>query len=185
MTNKRGQFYIVAAIIIVLAISGIASVKTYADTKPKPRTIESMSEELKKEGYSVVDYGIYTPGEDPVTKLEDFIDNKYGPYFLKKTEQANIFFIYGDRTNLYSIMYQEVNAGTITATIGSGGTVWNIPMNYADRADINEANDIDPITEEITITILEQEFKFKIKDNEMFYFVMMQEKEGERYVERN
>ena len=58
--NKRGQFYIVAAIIIVLTLSGILSITTYAIAKPSPKTIQDLSKDLKTESSKIVDHGIYT-----------------------------------------------------------------------------------------------------------------------------
>ena len=42
MRSKKGQFYITAAIIIILALSGIASTVTYAIIKPQPKTIQDL-----------------------------------------------------------------------------------------------------------------------------------------------
>ena len=58
--NKRGQIYLVAAIIIVMILAGIASVKTYAVATTEPRKIKDISSELKEETSRIIDYGIYS-----------------------------------------------------------------------------------------------------------------------------
>ena len=73
--NKKGQFYLVAAIIIVLAVSGIASVKTYAIIKSEPRKIENIGSELKEETMRIVDYGIYSQ-ENLTRILNNFTDSE-------------------------------------------------------------------------------------------------------------
>jgi len=35
------------------------------------------------------------------------------------------------------------------------------------------------------VTILNQEYEFQVRGNEMFYFIIVQEIEGEKYVEKN
>ncbi len=182
--NKKGQFYIVAAIIIVLALSGIASTTTYAVVKPEPRTIQSLSSELKEESSRIIDYGVYNKedlyGENGL--LDRFIGGESGfaPYFLKKTDEANILFIYGDNEgDLNAYRYREDKAGQITLSLGSGGLNWDIEQ------EVVESVPVDVEEGEVTIRILNEDFKFKIRDNEIFYFVIVQDRAGEIYVERN
>jgi len=177
--NKRGQFYLVAAIIIVLAISGIASVKTYAAVKSEPRKIQDIGSELREETVRIVDYGVYSK-ENLTRVLNNFTDSEFAPYFLKKTENTNIIFIYGDANELYSVQYLEEYTGSVFATLGGAAPSWQPASIYANRTKINTAG-----LDNITITILNKNFNFEIKENEMFYFLITQEKDGEVYVERN
>ena len=178
--NKSGQFYLLAAIIIVLAVSGIASVQTYAVTKPEARKLQDISSELEEEGARIVDYGIYNPGEDPIALLDSFTDDDYAPYFLKRTENTDIVFIYGNKANLWAVQYNDVSTGTISATIGSATTNWQIDVPYSNRTQI-----IDDGDDLVEIDLLGKTFEFDLKNNEMFYFIIAQEKEGETYIERN
>ncbi len=175
--NKRGQFYIVAAIIIVVVIAGIASVKTYAIVKPKPRSIESMGSELKEESFRIVEYGIYKK-ENMTSLLNNFTSN-YSEYFLKKTNNANVIFVYGNKSDLYSAKYDTANTGRITATIGTQGAGWSMDTSFTNRTKLNVLGD------SVTVTIFNKDYSFDIKNNEMFYFVIVEEKEGEVYVEKN
>jgi len=179
MKNKKGQFYLVAAIIIILAVSGIASVKTYAIIKSEPRKIQDIGSELKEETARIVDYGVYSK-QNLTRVLNNFTDSEFAPYFLKKTENTSIVFIYGDATELYSVQYEPKNTGTVYATLGGTATQWYPITNYANRTRI----DMGGMTS-INITILGRDFNFEIRDDEMFYFLITQEKEGEVYVERN
>ena len=175
--NKRGQFYLVAAIIIVMVIAGIASIKTYAIATPTPRNIKDISSELKEESFRIVDYGIYNQKD-----LEDVVDkfnSNYSEYFLKKTENANIVFIYGNRSNLYSIQYNNFSTGSVFATVGGSAPTWgntNILSNITQ---------ITPADSSVNVSILNRNFAFNITDNEMFYFLITQEKEGEIIIEKN
>jgi hypothetical protein len=176
MENKRGQFYLVAAIIIVLALSTLASVATYAVVKPKPRSVTDLGSELSEEGARIVEYGIMNADD----KVEEFASEVYAPYFLRKTENANVVFIYGNKNNLKAIQYYTSSTGSISANIGSGSTSWAILNDFANQTAITG------ITEDVVrVTMFGTEYEFELRDNEMFYFLIIQEKEGEVYVEKN
>lgn len=177
--NKRGQFYIIAALIIVAAISGLTAVSTYAITRPEPKVIESMGEDLNSEGSRIVDFGILNK-TNPNEILESFTKEEFAPYFLQKTENANILFVFGNRTSLFGIRYREEVTGKISASIG-GRSSWYITNPYSEKIDIN----VQPSDESIKVNLLNNTYQFELMDNEMFYFIIGQEKEGEVYVQRN
>jgi len=179
MRNKRGQFYIIAAVIIVIAVSSITGIVTYAVAKPSPKTVLSLGSDLEKESFRIVDYGIYQK-EDLDFLLESFMSGEFAPYFLKKTDNANVVFVYGDKADLYSIQYDTLSTGTISATIG-GESQWTMSGDFAKKTKLT----INPGDDKVEVTVLEKTFYFQIRDNEMFYFLIIQEKEGERYVEKN
>ena len=175
MRNKRGQFYLVAAIIIVMVISGIASVKTYAFAKSEPRKIQDISLELREESSRIIDYGIYSK-ENLTELLNKFTDEDFAPYFLEKTENTQIVFIYGNASELYSVQYQPNFTGVVYATLGGGISQWSMKKNYVNRTLFDVSG-----TDKMNVTLLNQTFEFEIRNNKMFYFVIAQEKEGEYY----
>jgi hypothetical protein len=175
--NKRGQFYIIAAIIIVVAISGLATVVTYAVTKPTPKSIQSLSTNLKNEGPRIVDYGIYKQ-INLIGILNNFTDQEFAPYFLKKANNANVVFIYGNKSNLYAVQYNTTSTGKITASLG-GQSNWYMAGTYSTRVNLY------PSGNNINVSLLNNTYTFYLKEGEMFYFVIVQQKEGETYVEKN
>lgn len=178
MINKKGQFYLVAAIIVILAISGIASVKTYTVIKSEPRKIQDLGSELREETGRIIDYGVYS--KENLTKiLNNFTDSEFAPYFLKKTENTAIVFIYGDSNELYSVQYLPEDTGSVYATLGGASIVWTSITVYVNRTQITPLGDI------VNVNILNRTFDFEIKENEMFYFLITQEDNGEIHVERN
>jgi hypothetical protein len=177
--NKRGQFYIIAAVLIIVIVSSITAVTNYAITNPSPKPLESLSNNLEQEGPRIVDYGIYTRN-DVNNVLNNFTSNDFAPYFLKKTNNPNIVFVYGNKTNLYGVVYNLTSTGTITASIG-GQTTWDTTGIYAKTTIINPA----PGSSSVNVTMLGKTFQFDLRNNEMFYFVIMQQKQGETYIKKN
>jgi hypothetical protein len=175
---KRGQFYIVAAVIIVMVIVGIASVRNYANIKPEPRKIKDIGSELSNEGARIVDYGIYSR-ENVTEILNNFTDSDFAPYFLKKTDSTNIVFVYGDKNGLYSVQYNNHYTGSVYATIGGVSPAWQSYDVIANRTKVNVAG------EKVDVEILGRTYEFDVKENEMFYFLITQQNDDETYIERN
>jgi hypothetical protein len=178
--NKRGQFYLIAALLIILAIAGIAGVKNMATANSKPRSIKSIGNELREESFRVIDYGILN--KQDVTKYLNNFTELYAPYFLSKTGNANAIFVYGNETNLTSVKFDNVSSGRISASIGSSSTNWNMETSFVNRTNIV----VNPGDNNVKVTIFNNDYYFDInKNNEMFYFVIVQENNGEVYVEKS
>lgn len=177
--NKKAQFYLVAAILILLAIAGLTSVTTYAITKSEPRQIKDFSAELKEEGPRIIDYGVVN--NKNLTKVfENFTEYEYAPYFLKKTQQTSIVFLYGNESDFYVSQYNQEDTGTISASLGGSNVNWNQIDTYSNRTKVTVISG-----DSLEVNVLGNDYSFDIRANEMFYFVIVQEKDGEKYVEKN
>jgi len=176
MENKRGQFYIITAIIIVVVISTLASVVTYVVINPEPRVMKDISDNLKEESARLIDYGIYN-GEDVVSLQDNFAKEDFAEYILEKTNNANVTFVYGNRTNLTMVQYSM--GGYPGTCIGESCVTIN-PINV-----IITPIEISLSEDYIIVNMLGKEYSFKLRDNQMFYFVITKENEGEVFVEDN
>lgn len=179
MKNKRGQFYIIAAVIIVITFSSIMGIYTSAKTFPEPKTINDLSSDLKEEGPRIVDYGIYN-NKDINNLVYNFSGNDYANYFLEKTTNANLVIIYGNKTSLEGIRYSRNLRGSISTTLG-GEVTWQITGPYTEKTAIQ----IDSNENNIMVNILNQNYSFMLRNNEMFYFVMIDQENEEVYVKQN
>jgi hypothetical protein len=182
MKNKNGQFYIVAAIIIALIISGLATVATYSYARAPPVNIKDLSSNLKEETPRILDYGVYN-GKDIYSLMRNFTAGDFASYFLEKTDYNNAIFIYGDKKKLYKVEYLKKNTGEISV-IGDA----SIPIQ---RSDVKETEITTKISKDedgneiIEVEILKNTYNFKLRDNEMFYFVISKQNNEETFVEKN
>lgn len=180
--NKRGQFYIIAAILIVMVLFGLASVSTYTIVKPEPKTIYDLSKDLDRESYKVLEYGIYN--KENLTNLsESFSGEDVAKYFLKKTDNANIGFVYGDKNDLNFLTYNHIKTGGITV----GGSRWEAYKDYSKKRKADKKKDFKKVNGQdfIKVRILEKDHLFELRDNEMFYFIIVKKRGDELFVERN
>jgi hypothetical protein len=103
--NKRGQYYLVAAIVFVGIIFILISTVNYSEKKTNTRVYE-LNKEMKIESSKVMEYSAYT-GDD---KIENFT-KEYSEY---AGQGMNIYFIIGNRTNQQVYNYTNGNKMSIT-----------------------------------------------------------------------
>jgi hypothetical protein len=174
--NKRGQFYLVAAMLIVLIMSGFAGVSSYALVNSEPETIVEISEDLSRESYSIIEYGLYN-GRDVDELLTEFTGDQIGEFFLEKTQDANIIFVYGDKKNLKALQYKQEIQGVIRV----GRSSW---VDYTNIAKIKNLGDVSD-KDSVEVELLGRNYNFDVQDNEIFYFVIVKERGDEIFVKTN
>ena len=87
---KTGQFYLIAAIIIVTVIIGLSTVTNYVLTKNQPLKFYDLSSEVGEESSRVVDHGIYNAA-DIQGKIETFLSDFLQYSEEKETRQLSTF----------------------------------------------------------------------------------------------
>ena len=174
MRGKRGQFYLIAAIFIILIMFGTTSIATQALVKPEPITIKDLGDELNRETYKIIEHGVVL--EKELTPLiESFSKEDMAKYILKNSEDASIVFVYGKEEGYNAIAVENKGIGAIT--IG-GSELENKKLNFREGEPEKEGDFLELKVNDIL-------YKFKIKPNEMFYFLIVKSREGEVFIERN
>ena len=178
MRGKRGQFYLIAAIFIILIMFGTTSIATQALVKPEPRTIKDLGDELNRETYKIIEHGVVL--EKELTPLiESFSKEDMAKYILKNSEDASIVFVYGKEEGYNAIAVENKGIGAIT--IG-GSELENKKLNFREGEPEKEGDFLElkvgPVGNDIP-------YKFKIKPNEMFYFLIVKYRGDEVFIERN
>lgn len=162
---KRGQFYLIAAIIIIVVLFGLTGVTNYLVKKPDLVRYYDISRQLNLESESVVNYGIANNAEID-TLLQEFTQN-YGQY-LGEGEQANLYFIYGDEKSVTVYAYQVEEQGGISLIIGgsdpipitiSGGQVTTTEIPVGENGNV-------------IVQIGEDKYPFNIKAGQNFFFII-------------
>ena len=186
MIYKKGQFYLIAAVIIIVIIIGFVTIKNYSKETATHTTIYGLEKGLEIESAKVLDYGIYNNNEINMTNLLETFTKAYAEY----AELDRLYFIFGNSENITVAGYHELEEGEILINIE--GTEDNL---YSDKLDITKKKykrwDFSAKSKEITeikrviITIDGIEYKFDLKPGENFYFIVMMYLKGEKYVVTN
>jgi len=173
--NKSGQFYLAAAIVIIVVIVGFAAVQNYTQKQSSIRLYD-VKDELGIEGGKVLDYGTYNAASDAEKEqlILDFISN----YTEYAGEGRNLYFVFGNHNKIYVIKYEEVATGSISVSLGDVTSSLDI-FETGESSDIYYPEKEDTT---ITITIGDLDYTFELKRGENFYFIISQEIGGEQHV---
>ena len=152
--NNKGQFYLIAALIIITIIVGFVVVSNYLEKKEAIKLYD-LGEELGIESENVLDFGTYNEFNESEmdTLLHEFVDS-YAEYI---EEGIEIYFIFGNPEKITVIGYRELEEYPSISVYS-------------------------PTEKKVIVTINSIEYEFKLKPGENFYFVISQEIEGEQHV---
>lgn len=168
--NKRAQFYLIAAVIIVAVILGFVAIQNYVKKKPQVK-IYDLGDELGFEGGKVLEHGTFNPGDE---KIDEFIE-EYADYSQEQGRQ--IYFIYGNTEIITIATYEEVVVGEISIVIGGGN-----PTHIEDNPE--QVVEEIPVSgqSQVEVIIGGHPYEFELHPGENFYFVISHEIEGETYI---
>ncbi|MEM4326010.1 MAG: hypothetical protein QXU40_01790 [Candidatus Pacearchaeota archaeon] len=172
MVGKKGQFYILAALIILIILTGVFSVQNYSRVEQTSK-LESIKKELQIERGYVVDYLLTKTNshEERNRILTNFLIN-YSDYIGK---DKSLYFIFGNRSNLSIIAYQDSNR--LIKIISD-----NIERESFSSDGISYKN-INPNSGEIIFLLDNFKYNFSLSENTLnFYFLIFQKKEDNRYI---
>ena len=99
--NKRGQFYIIFIVLIVVIISGLITTSNYARRVKDPVKFYDLSEDFEAETTKIIDYGIFS-GESQVN-INELINNfsaEYLEYVQKKDPNLELIYIFGNENDI-------------------------------------------------------------------------------------
>jgi hypothetical protein len=188
MIKKRGQFFILAALIIAIVLVGLVSVKNRVELSKDPENFYDLSEEIKYETDSVIDYGIFQGGGED--NLNDFI-NLSVINLEERDPDTELIILYGDKDSLtYESSSSEdfiIKAGGKENTIeGTEKEVTsNVELDLGDGRTINKVikqrkKDVLPISgtgqtegsDEVTINLNGIDYDFDVREGKNFYMIM-------------
>ena len=163
--SKKGQFYLLAALIIVVLIAGFATINNYAKKRGIVKLYD-VGDELNIESSKVLDYGVSSTAD-----LNDVIDDFTSSYNTYAGEDREIYFIFGDQDTVSLITSEDVETGNIHLT-----GVSNIGIEIRGQ----QLNRIyyEPICDDdlckIGLNISNDLYDFELKPGENFYFILSQ-----------
>jgi hypothetical protein len=165
--GRKAQFYIVAAIIIILIIVGMLATN-YITPKPDDSSLYDISDVLKSESSRVIDYGIYKK-EDMSQLIENWATQIKDYSNTLLAENQSLIFLYGDQENMTVLVFVETPS-TISADIG--GTTLVITISQT----VLQPQYFKPTGNKINITIetdgKKVPYEFELKQGQNFYFVI-------------
>ena len=162
--NKRGQFYIMAAVIIIVAIIGIVAVGNYAGIREPETRIYELGKELGLETGEVISYGVYQQ-QDTNLLIQNWT-NEYYAYAQEMGVKGDWVFIYGDSEKINVLGLTNSSAGGISLIIGDGKS--KVPIQGIETSNYSFV----PEDNNISIVFNKIKYSMNIKEGENFFFVI-------------
>lgn len=168
--DKRGQFFLIAAIVAIGIFAGLTTVFNYARTNPPGEQFYDLTDEVGFETKRVIDYGIYSASETD-SLVDSFLSN-YSDYL----GQDQAVFIYGNSSNVVAIFFDaSANIGSIE--IGSGQT---LPVSGGEINVQNVASGEN--IENVVVNVSNLTYDFELRQGQNFFFVVVKEENDEKFV---
>ena len=157
--NRRGQFYLIAALAIVSLAAGLILVTNNASTVQNPG-IGYLKNEIIAESSNIISYGTYNGLSN--NQVESMLEN-LSEYYVNNSAQSNLYFLFGTKSNETFVAYQSqggynvsVNGSEIDG-IGTGAIYKQIFLSPENP---------------ISIKINGTAYTFKLNEGENFHFVV-------------
>ncbi len=146
--GKQGQFYLIAAVIIVLIIVGLAGVRNYVSVKKEPPKFQDFSDMLGREGKYTIEYSLYN--NKNTTQISENLINLTSEYMTQNyNEDFVLYIIYGDinGNNISSKKISKVSQGDIS--LNTVGTQFDSPGSST----LNQKDVILTVNSDNTVTV--------------------------------
>lgn len=161
---KKGQFYLIAAVVIIVVLFGLTAATNYLYKKPDLVSYYDISRELGTESEQIINYGIANDDAE----IDEILLNYSKIYAeqIKQSEDSDFYFIYGDETSIKVIALTEQNIGSIS--LNFGGDPINIPITEYGA----ESEDFDVEGDNVMVDIGGTNYPFDIKEGQNFFFIV-------------
>ena len=173
--NKRGQFFLVAALIASSLLFGLTTVINSAQSTGEDRAFYGLSDEIDFETKRVLDYGTYYYEHVSSDQLMREFLTEYADYIA----QEKVLFLYGNANSLEGLYFSNRAIGSIGVGTGGGATIIPIQQVSGSVADVRVEGD------RINVVIGGVTYPFTLLEGQNFFFVIIKERDQEAYVATN
>lgn len=157
---KRGQFFLIAAVITVSALFGLTavinSVETGTSNAPFYERVDPLSYETKR----VIDHGTYY-AKDSQLLVEKFLKD-YSEYI----KQDKVLFIFGNADTLNALYFQDSSIGSTGIDTGGSSKLITIQQVTQATAQVYTENGV------VNVVIGDVTYRFKLLEGQNFFFVI-------------
>lgn len=182
--GKKAQFYIIAAIAIILVVTGLIAANYFSPEK-KFSVVYDLADILKIESGHVVDYGIYNFKNENMEQREQEIKTLMNQWALKVnvysrgylSEDNIIFFVYGDEKKV-SILWFGDQESDIYADFGDLSLQLEVIEEVVSETEYERSIDGElPFIVKIQENENEEiKYEFDLKQGQNFYFIIKTKK---------
>ncbi|MEX2017324.1 MAG: hypothetical protein WD876_02525 [Candidatus Pacearchaeota archaeon] len=165
--GKKGQFYLVAGIIISVLAIGIIAVSNFSRGQ-ETTNLQEIGKEISIESEKVLDYALYN-GRETGQAAQDFAED-----YINNVNKEESYFIFGNDLLI-----------TVTGYSETGKTVSINEQQMQLNAGEVKSEDFASLGSDVTLMVDGKYYEFELKQGKNFYFVIFDEEGGENHVITN
>jgi len=170
MKNRKGQFYLIAVILLITIFVGLITVENHAKTE-KNIVPDTLDKELSLEKMNVLDYLANIDSNDANSEL--ILTNFSKTYIDKIGKNKNILFIIG-KSDSGRIVGNSLNDSKLSYNIGAGSVMIN---------ELGEFNiPISPTIANINISVDDYTYTFNLETGQNLYYLIKHEYNNEVHI---
>ncbi len=174
--NKKGQYFLVAAVVIAGVVIGLSSQANSIKVTERNNVFFELGNEIGFETKEVLNYGIVN--ERDVLDLTKRFLVDYG-----NIAKEEVLFVYGDPSSLQGIYFYEFEAGRVGLQTGAIPNTFVIQQRTGRLAEVNRIDDdSDGTYDRVLVRVSEIDYNFELKKGQNFFFVIRKVDNGERLV---
>ena len=172
--NKRGQFYLVAALVIIGIITGLATVYNTARGSIEDATVYDLSKEINFEAAQVIDSGIFQAKtyEERSANIEFLTD-----FYATQHPNNDLFILYGNESNITLVFYNFTESGNVGIAIGGPPIQFSVSGPGKLKQNVERQGDAVSVLFDAETT-----YNFALRPGQTFFVILRKERGGDRFV---
>lgn len=171
--NKKGQFFLIAALVIVAVLVGLGTVYTSVKTQKEDSSVYDLSEEINQEASLVLDNGVFF-ARSPA-QISQSVENLTN-FYAASNPGSNLVVVYGDRNSLSIIYYNNTDTGQVGVSSGGTNARLEVKARNVQKGTLYGENNV-------TVTLLDDvKYSFNLTSGQNFYIVIKKERENEKII---
>jgi len=187
--NKRGQFFLIAALVIVGIVTGLAAVYNTATITREDDVVYDLSAEIAFEGSHLLDYGQLNPGQDINMHVLDIMEqyataNPDIEFSVIRTDGDEIKCLVCSAENLRGVI-EEGSGATIPITDVVCQEDTPTTPGAMKLCTSDASGKISALIDTTGDGVPDESLSFDLREGSSFYIILDRQRGGERFVGGN
>ena len=172
--NKRGQFFLISALVIVGIIIGLTTIYNQIQTNEEDTTIYDLSREISYESGQVIDNGIIYSLSQP--EIESHLIN-LTDFYSQTNPESEFNILYGDGKTLKILQYKKANTGSISVSVGGSEVTINGEGSEKKQGSKDRCNEKGvSCADKVEVNLDNTNYNFDLREGQFFYVIIKKNK---------
>jgi len=174
--EKRAQFYLIAALVIIGIVTGLTTVYTSSTISEEDRVVYDLSSEISYEATKMIDNGILHGTDDAA--LRQNITELVKLYATDVSSREEIVVVFGNKEKVKIITYILSETGKVCVSLGGSPSCFD-----QTESEINSEEQTPDQSGIVNVEIKQgQSYEFELQRGQNFFMILRKQDKDETYV---